>query len=333
MLAGCGEAYELVAAYDPAGDRADAFGKKWNTPVVQSEDDVLERCEAVFICTWTAEHRRLVTSAAERGCHIFCEKPLAFDAGEAETMVDIVRRAGVVNTVGLILRSTPALIALRELIANPDVGRPMSVVFRDDQYIPIQGMYESDWRADRAKAGRGALLEHSIHDLDLLEWLIGPIERVAATQEFYHGLDGIEDSIAVLARFASGATATLSSIWHDITSRPSQRRIEVFCERALFTIEGEWFGPVHIEAVGPDGEERTTLEGEALGQWLADRQIDVEWPQSRFLRAIRAGDECSPTFTDALRAHQVVDAAYRSAANGGASIPIPGRAATDATPR
>ena len=51
----------------------------------------------------------------------------------------------------------------------------MTVDFRDDQYIPVQGMYASTWRGDPARAGRGALLEHSIHDVDVLEWLFGPM--------------------------------------------------------------------------------------------------------------------------------------------------------------
>jgi 4-hydroxybenzoate polyprenyltransferase len=50
----------------------------------------------------------------------------------------------------------------------------LTVVFRDDQYLPVRGVYKSSWRGDVARAGAGTLLEHSIHDLDLLEWLLGP---------------------------------------------------------------------------------------------------------------------------------------------------------------
>jgi predicted dehydrogenase len=55
----------------------------------------------------------------------------------------------------------------------------MNVVFRDDQYLPTQGVYASTWRADAALAGSGVLLEHSIHDLDLLEWLSARSHEVA----------------------------------------------------------------------------------------------------------------------------------------------------------
>ena len=322
MLSNCGEPHQLTAAYDPESSRCSSFAGKWNVPVANSEDEVIERSDAIFVCTWTRDHKRLVENIVRHGRHVFCEKPLAFDADDALQMIECVEKAGVVNAVGLILRSTPALLALREMVRDSASGRPMNIVFRDDQYIPIQGMYASNWRADRTKAGRGALLEHSIHDLDLLEWLMGPIDRIAATQEFFHSLEAIEDSVSVLAHFQSGASGTLSSIWHDITSRPSQRRIEIFCERAAYTLEGEWFGPVHWESMTEAGVESGSLEGDKLVQWLALRNIKVEWPQDRFLRAIRGGTSAAPSFSEAWRAHHLADAAYRSAAAEGASISV-----------
>lgn len=322
MLADCGEEYDLTAAYDPDRGRTAAFADKWKTTACGSVEAVIERSDAVFVCTWTSEHAALVDLLAQRRRHVFCEKPLGFDAEGAAAMARAVRGAGVVDMVGLILRTAPAMLALREMLRDERSGRIMNIVFRDDQYIPIQGLYASDWRADRRRAGRGALLEHSIHDVDILEWLAGPIARVAAAQEFFHRIDGIEDSVAVALRFNSGACGVLSSVWHDVTSRPSQRRIEIFCERALYTLEGEFFGPLHWERSGAGGDEAGSMSGEELTAWLAQRGITTAWPEQRFLAAIRAGSAGSPCFADAVRAHQVVDAIYRSADTDGASVVV-----------
>jgi predicted dehydrogenase len=225
--------------------------------------------------------------------------------------------------VGLVLRSSPALLALRELVADPAAGRLMNVVFRDDQYIPVQGMYGSDWRGDKERAGAGALLEHSIHDLDILEWLCGPIDTISAHTAFFHGLDGIEDSVSVLARFAGGHTATLTSVWHDILSRPSLRRIEAFSERSLATLEGDLVGPVRWQrqppgSVEPDETDEGVVDETIIEPWLAQRGIEVVVAEELFLRAVAAGGPSpGPTIADALRAHELVDAAYRSAAEGG----------------
>ncbi len=321
LLATCGEPFSLVSAYDRDPQRSGAFAERWSTTAAASEAEVVDACDAVFVCTWTSEHAALVAQAAARGRHVFCEKPLAFDAGEAARMAGTVQDAGVVHMVGLILRAAPAMLALRAMVNEALSGRIMSIVFRDDQYIPIQGMYASDWRADPARAGRGVLLEHSIHDIDILEWLAGPIESVFARQEFFHEMNPIEDSVHALLTLRSGATATLATTWHDITSRPSQRRIEVFCENALYTLEGEWFGPLHWQRVIDGEQSEGSLEGDALTRWLRDRGIEQAWPESLFLRAIRDGGKASPDFGDAVRAHRIVDAIYRSCASGEVAAP------------
>ena len=136
-------------------------------------DELLDAVDAVYVTTWTAAHPRLVAAAAERGIAVFCEKPLGVSAPVVAEMVDVVEQAGIVNQVGLVLRAVPAWIHVRRLVADPRAGRLMAVSFRDDQYIPNQGRYASTWRVDPALAGRGALLEHSIHDVDVLRWVGG----------------------------------------------------------------------------------------------------------------------------------------------------------------
>src|SRR5580698_678827 len=66
-----------AGVYDTDRTRAEAFATKTGATVCHDEDEVLSGCDAVFICTWTSEHLRLVDKAAARGLAIFCEKPLA----------------------------------------------------------------------------------------------------------------------------------------------------------------------------------------------------------------------------------------------------------------
>lgn len=295
-------------------------------------DAVIDACDAVFVCTWTAAHLEQVRRLCEAGIPLFCEKPLSTDLASAGELVAAVQDSGTPNMVGLVLRSSPALLAVRELIQEPSAGRVMNVVFRDDQYLPTQGMYGSTWRADVDKAGSGVLLEHSIHDLDLLEWLFGQIDSVVARQSHVHDIEGIEDSISVLLGFRGGATGSLASVWHDVLSRPSQRRIEVFCERALVTLEGDVFGPVRrMDSAG-----ELVLEGDELADWLTDRGVPLVSAEQQFLQAVRAGRDgqsvppLSPDVHHALRAHVLVDSVYRSARGGGlpVTVPPPDRAAS-----
>ncbi|MEM9130812.1 MAG: Gfo/Idh/MocA family oxidoreductase [Actinomycetota bacterium] len=312
---------EIGPVHDTDPERAAAFARSAGGTArpVPDAATVIAEAEAVYVCTWTSEHPPLVVAAAEAGKPVFCEKPLAVDLAGVEAMTTAVTEAGIVNQVGLVLRHSPAFRRLRQLSGEPAAGALMSIVFRDDQYLPTQGMYGSTWRGDRTKAGAGTLLEHSIHDLDLLRWLLGPIETVTAHTSAHHGLDGIEDQATVLLRAASGATATLTSIWHEVLSRPSQRRVEVFHRDRMLTLAGDWSGPVTSET--PDGV-RTEEQGEALTAAAAAADGLGVNPDADFVVAVRGGGPAYPDFSLAAEAHRLCDAAYRSAADGGTTLGV-----------
>lgn len=310
-----GEDVAFAGVHDPDRARADAFAAGWGATACATEDEVLDHCDAVYVCTWTSEHQRLVSAVAARGLPVFCEKPLAFDGAGAEAMADEVAAAGVVNQVGLVLRHSPVYGYLRHLVAEPAAGRVMSVVFRDDQFIPVQGMYASVWRGDRTRAGAGTLLEHSIHDVDILEHCIGPVASVSARSANFHGLDGIEDSVATVLALADGGVGVHTTVWHDVVERPSLRRVEVFCERRHIVLEGDdWTGPIRWTTTG---EEPCSLEGAELVAACDDAGVPHGNADAAFVRAVASGRPASPDFAEAVRAHRVVDAIYRSAAAGG----------------
>ena len=309
-----------AGVFDIDEQRAAQFAAASGHTVMASEDDVLDSCDVVYICTWTSEHRRQVEKAAARGLAVFCEKPLAFDLAAAEAMAATVAAAGVVNQVGLVLRNSPAYLFARHLIEDPDAGRVMAVVFRDDQFIPIQGHYGSTWRRDRNLAGAGTLLEHSIHDVDMLRFLAGDVVEVSGYSTNFHGHTGIEDVAVATVRFAGGGLGTLASIWHDNLTRPSQRHVEVFCERRHVAIESDdWYGPVRW--TNPEGGSHL-ITGDDLRAATEPMRDRPENPDESFVRAVLDGAPASPDFTDAVEAHRVIDAMYASAAAGGSAMTV-----------
>jgi predicted dehydrogenase len=320
MLRLAGADAEIAVVHEPDPAKAQRFVAETGADVVGSEEAVLDAVDAVYICTWTSEHPRLTTAVCERGLPVFCEKPLAVNLPAALAMVETVRHAGVVNQVGLVMRDYSGFHLLRRLIDRPEAGPVMSVVFRDDQYIPIQGMYDSTWRADPVRAGAGTLLEHSVHDLDILEWMLGPVMSVTARTAEFHGIDGIEDTAVATLSFASGALGTLTSVWHDVLDRPSLRHVEVFCQHAYAVLEGDVFGPVRWTGPGAD---EGSLSDDALVEHLHANGIRPRNPDGAFIDAVASGGPAAPAFADAIRAHVLVEAIYRSAANGGAPVTVP----------
>lgn len=311
---------QRAGVFDPDRERSEAFAAASGHVVCDSEDEVLDGCDAVYICTWTNEHPRLVAAAVDRGLAVFCEKPLAITTAAAEHMAALVAQAGIVNQVGLVLRRSAAYNWARHLIDDPRAGRVMTVVFRDDQFIPIQGHYASTWRADKARVGAGTLLEHSIHDVDMLRFLVGDVRRVSANTANFHEHDGVEDVANATLVFDSGAIGTLTSVWHDNLARPSLRRVEVFCERRYIVIEGDdWYGPVHwTDSDGTGG----SLEGEAIVEAVTPLVDGSLNPDGEFVRAVAGHRAAHPDFATAVAAHRIVDAMYRSAASEGTMVSV-----------
>ena len=124
----------------------------------------------------------------------------------------------------------------------------------------------------------------------------------------------------------SGATSTLTSVWHDVLSRPSQRRVEIFCTSAWVSVEGDVFGPVRWSRQ-EESPVVPALEGSLENHELLDALAEGGWqgrnPDVAFVEAVAEGRPAQPSISDALRAHVVVDALYRSADADGARVVVP----------
>jgi predicted dehydrogenase len=318
---------EIAVVLDENEQRAQGFAAAFGAEEVGELGELMERCDAVWICTPTVAHRRAVDAAIAISRPVFCEKPLATGLAGAQWLVQAVEAARVPAQSGLVLRSAPVFRALRELVASGSLGRPMTAIFRDDQYFPTQGTDASQWRADVTQAGGGCLIEHSIHDLDILRFCFGEVDQISARTANFSGHPGIEDLASVSLSFASGLEAHLTSVWHNILSRGSTRRIELFCQEGMVWLDDEFRGPLHVQTShdsreipcpSPGWVDDLPLSHDEVG--LAIRAY-VEADRG-FVDAVLGCRAPAPSLEEALVAHQLVDAAYRSAKGGGAAIAL-----------
>jgi predicted dehydrogenase len=315
----------VTAAYDDDPARAAKLTDNLGGQPAATLDALLQGVDVVWICTWTSAHRAAVEAAADRGLPIFCEKPLAPTLAECEAVHDALER--VPHQVGLVLRFAPVFANAAEIVGSGRYGRPLTTNLRDDQYFPIQGMYGSTWRKDRAAAGGGTLIEHSIHDVDVLRWILGDPLSVHAATACAFGYEGIEDLATLTLRYPGGSTAQLVSVWHQVLSRGSSRRLEVFCEEAYLWTEDDYLGPLHVETSA--GTE--VIEAEPP-EWVGALRVPEVFEKAvahyaaqakHFLEVLGSGAGSARGFPgagEALAAHRIVDAAYRSAAAGSAPI-------------
>jgi predicted dehydrogenase len=319
----------VVGTFDADHQRAAGIARHHDARPYEQLAELLAEVDVVWVCTWTAAHLEAVCAAGEQSRAVFCEKPLAPTLADAERLAGVLAR--VPHQVGLVLRHAPVFRAAAELVSEGKYGRPLTTVFRDDQYFPIQGFYASAWRADVDKAGGGTLLEHSIHDVDVLRWVLGPAagepHEVAARTASMFGHAGIDDATTVTFRYEGGSTATIVSVWHQILTRGSRRRLEVFCEDALLWADDDYLGPLHVET--QNGEELVAsapppwIDRFEVAEALAKPLAQYAEPSKVFLDALArdgAGARGYPDAGIAIAAHRLVDRAYQSTAAGGRPV-------------
>jgi predicted dehydrogenase len=278
--------------------------------------------EAIVIVTPTTTHRDLVAAALKANKPFLCEKPLATNFETVEEMCALVGGSTTTAQVGFHSRFHPLMRELVRLTRTNEFGAPMGYTLRDDQYWPTGAVVpgHSSWRSERKHAGGGALLEHSIHSADILTWLFGPAVRVYARARNVFGYD-VEDTAVLTIEHASGVVGTLISIFNGVRGR-EERRLEVFYEQGAVEVTTDFLVGAREDSFliqRPD-QEPERLDVEALRNDDFDRDSITRrdffvylYPAARaFVRAAANNATASPGFGDALAAHALVDAAYRS---------------------
>jgi myo-inositol 2-dehydrogenase/D-chiro-inositol 1-dehydrogenase len=319
---------ELTAVADPSVEARELFTSLYRYGRAFADArDLLAHADvnAVFVCTPTASHAELVHAVAAAGRHLFCEKPLAMTHAEATGMLAAVRRAGVKSQIGLVLRFSAVYTVMRDLLRGSDTGEPMAVVFRDDQVFPIRGVHNSAWRKDRQLTAGGTLIEHGVHDLDILTWFFGPIARLRAWQQNRAGHPGVEDYMAIELEFATGLRAQLVNLWHDMIQRPSNRRLEIFCQRGFLASDHDMAGDITVQL--GDGEERHLGGREVLERFetLLARPdhrfrdwygIPYLLQDLAFVEALLADRDPAPGLDVGVEAQRLAEAVYAAAESG-----------------
>lgn len=319
---------DVTAAHDVNSDRLKVFTKI--KPDIKTYEDASSlirsnEVDVVYICTPTKFHKESVAEAASAGKDIFCEKPMATNLRDAEEMSRIVENAGVKAQVGLVMRYDPLLNYTKHLIDENRnrIDQPMCFLLRDDQYFPIRGEYHSTWRKDKDITGGGALIEHSIHDIDYMRWFFGDIEEVRASIRYFSGRD-VEDEANVWLGFENGAEGMLTSIWHELGRRASDRLIEIFYNKALFHLEiGEYASAAAScfylmgegFAVRMKYNEAAEYTRRRLGINSKYDLGEFVYEDYSFIKSIQSNKQPEPDFEAGVYAHKVVEAAYTSAKN------------------
>ena len=327
--------FQLTAVCDADPESARKAAKDFDIPTTyENYKELLNNgdIDVVYVCTPTSKHTDIVKAAAKAGKAIYCDEPLAHSCPQARTLMAATQDAKVPSGAGFILRFDPFILYAKKLLKTHNFGKPMLAHIRTDHMYTEEYAKEHKWRGKSEIAGGGTLLEHSVHDIDILTWFFGPVAEVHAKVGFFAGR-GVEDIASLMMTHQDGPMSTLDSIWHSV-DRLNERHIEFFYENGFIGItleSGNRFLEYHLKGEGPvriNAETADMLLLEHIGVNSNNGALDtygvlVDTIDNRyaalsyaFLAAVKSGQNPSPNFADAVAAHTIVDAAYESATKG-----------------
>jgi predicted dehydrogenase len=269
--------------------------------------------EGVVVLSETSRHRELVAAVAGARKHLFVEKPLGITGAESRTMAEAIEKAGLLFTTGYFMRTDPKVLFLREQVAKGAFGRITHAAAWNCHSGSLGGWFDEKpgnvaetwrWMADPREAGVGAFGDLGTHSLDVLMWLLGPVDSVSGEVRVVTGRYGdCDETGTAMLKLESGVVATLVAGWVDVAN------------------------PITLQIAGTEGHavivqdqlffESKAVAGSKLGSPVTGLPPGPKAPLQQWVDAV-AGATGQPLVTprEAAARVWVMEAAYESARTG-----------------
>ena len=329
-----------------------AFADNWGWKHLETDwRKVVERddVDVVDIALPTHLHHEVAIAAARAGKHLFCEKPMALNASDAEAMLKAAEKAKVTHYLNHNYRRTPAVRLARQLIEEGRIGR----IFH------WRGAYQQDWIVDpefpltwhlrKEIAGSGPHGDLNSHSVDLAHYLVGDIRTVscltahfikerplpgegAATFSAGSGSAGrgevtVEDASLMMVEFAGGAIGSFEAT-RFASGRKNRNTFEIYGSEGALAFDLERMNELQFHSRNDPAHAqgfRTILATESCHPyikhwWPPGHVIGYEHEFTHavadFVDAVANGTPMDPDFRDGLKCIRVLEAGLKSAASG-----------------
>ncbi|HVN80005.1 MAG TPA: Gfo/Idh/MocA family oxidoreductase [Terriglobia bacterium] len=307
----------LVAFFDEIPARAEKRAQEFKVEWVSSLSDFLSRSDiqVVNLCTPSGTHAGLGIKVAQAGKHIVVEKPIDVTLEKAQALVSACEDAGVKLAAIFQSRFLPAVQIIRKAIDRGRLGR----LIMGDAYIKwfrTREYYESTpWRGTWALDGGGALMNQSIHTIDLLQYLMGPVASVFGfTEKKLHiGIEA-EDTAAAVLKFKNGAIGVIegaTSLYPGFS-----RRVEIHGEKGSVILDGNDITVWKLKDAGEEEEELSRLTEKDTSNASADPlALDVGGHRRQIedlVKALQNHRDPAISGREGLKAIEIILAIYQS---------------------
>lgn len=252
---------QLVAVADIIPELAQKLAEAFHVTPYSDVQQMLahEQLDVVDVCTPSGMHGKDAYQVMRSGRNVIVEKPMEINHAAIEEMLRVQQETGVKMAVISQHRFDSATGQVHDLIEQQAFGR----LVLGNALVPwwrSQAYYDSGaWRGTWELDGGGVLMNQSIHSIDVLQWLMGPVKSVFAYSDtLVHHMETEDVAVAVL-RFANGALGTIAATTGAYPGTGT--RIEIYGDKGSAVIEDDRLSYLHLarddrEEVGPYGAGR-----------------------------------------------------------------------------
>ncbi len=212
--------------------------------------------EAVYVATPVFLHAPQTIQSLRAGKHVLCEKPMAMNEPEAQSMVQAAEKSGRIFGVAFYRRAYPKVLRAKQLLEAGAIGQPVLAELTCHGWLDGK---ESDrsWLIDPAKAGGGPLYDIASHRIDVLNFLFGQPLHVTAHLSNAVLRYAVEDNATVMIEYADGVRGIVDVRWHSKIKRDECRIRGTDGEMQLTPLNGR-------ELIYPGGKENLPLHTNPL---------------------------------------------------------------------
>ena len=314
-----GQRCNIVALVDIYPEKAQEKKERYGLSearVYESHQQMLSsepHLDIVDVCTPPYVHADITIDALHAGCHVLCEKPMAASLEECDAMIAAQQASGKTLSIIAQNRFTDAFWRLKAALDSGLAGKICHAQV-DSFWWRGHCYYDLWWRGTWEKEGGGCTLNHAVHHIDAIQWMLGfPSEVVAMMTNVAHDNAEVEDLSAAIFKYPNGALTQLTA---SVVHHGEDQKIIIQGDKARISAPWQTFASVSADNGFPQPTNDTQREAQLDAVFQQTPKLDWTLHAGQIIDMLQAIERHTTPLVDGVqgkRSLELITAIYKSA--------------------